>query len=207
MSGSAFSVSSGPARVTKASKHAAVRLTEAMLRPADCLNPLCAVKDLMVLTSTLLSRQPRQARMAGSGEKADRRPIDPPPIIRLRTRKAHARKKPEHLLTDNDLVTPTLTHTLFMFASLVPENSEEELFEAHGSKSALVAGSVVSSLFHLKDSSCFVFPDMSIRVEGRWRFKMSLYEVHECASIIYSLTETMLMTLSAGTASSSAQPS
>ncbi|GAA6000214.1 uncharacterized protein JCM10292_004037 [Rhodotorula paludigena] len=134
-------------------------------------------------------QQPRQARMAGSGEKADRRPIDPPPIIRLRTRKAHARKKPEHLLTDNDLVTPTLTHTLFMFASLVPENSEEELFEAHGSKNALVAGSVVSSLFHLKDSSCFVFPDMSIRVEGRWRFKMSLYEVHEdgvefCAAIL-----------------------
>lgn len=118
--------------------------------------------------------------MAGSGEKADRRPIDPPPIIRLRTRRPSARKKPAHLLTDDDLATPTLTHTLFMFASLVEEDSEEEMFEVHGSKSALVAGSVVSSLFHLRDQSCFVFPDMSVRMEGRWRFKMSLYEVSEC---------------------------
>ncbi|BGP38831.1 hypothetical protein JCM10449v2_002769 [Rhodotorula kratochvilovae] len=127
--------------------------------------------------------------MAGSGEKADRRPIDPPPIIRLRMRRPSARKKPAHLLTDADLSTPTLTHTLFMFASLVEEDSEEEMFEVHGSKSALVAGSVVSSLFHLRDQSCFVFPDMSVRMEGRWRFKMSLYEVNEegvefCTSIL-----------------------
>ncbi|GAA6055936.1 hypothetical protein JCM3770_005603 [Rhodotorula araucariae] len=134
-------------------------------------------------------QQPRQARMAGTGEKADRRPIDPPPIVRLRVRRPSARKKPAHLLTDADLSTPTLTHTLFMFASLVEEDSEEEMFEVHGSKSALVAGSVVSSLFHLRDQSCFVFPDMSVRMEGRWRFKMSLYEVNEegvefCTSIL-----------------------
>ncbi|GAA5910160.1 hypothetical protein JCM8208_006745 [Rhodotorula glutinis] len=124
-------------------------------------------------------QQPRQARMAGSGEKADRRPIDPPPIIRLRVRRPSARKKPAHLLTDDDLATPTLTHTLFMFASLVEEDTEQELFEVHGSKTAVVSGSVVSSLFHLRDQSCFVFPDMSVRMEGRWRFKMSLYEVSE----------------------------
>ncbi|GAA6008617.1 hypothetical protein JCM10207_007181 [Rhodosporidiobolus poonsookiae] len=126
-----------------------------------------------------IPQQPRQARMAGSGEKADRRPIDPPPIIRLRIRKPHARTKPGVALTDADLLTPTLTHTLFMFASLVPENSEEEMYDIAGSKSKLVAGSVVSSLFHLKDQSCFVFPDLSIRVEGRWRFKMSLFELAE----------------------------
>ncbi|GAA5840806.1 hypothetical protein JCM9279_001226 [Rhodotorula babjevae] len=124
-------------------------------------------------------QQPRQARMAGSGEKADRRPIDPPPIIRLRIRRPSARKKPAHLLTDDDLATPTLTHTLFMFASLVEEDTEQEMFELHGSKTAVVTGSVVSSLFHLRDQSCFVFPDMSVRMEGRWRFKMSLYEVSE----------------------------
>ncbi|KPV76190.1 uncharacterized protein RHOBADRAFT_42518 [Rhodotorula graminis WP1] len=124
-------------------------------------------------------QQPRQARMAGSGEKADRRPIDPPPIIRLRIRRPSARKKPAHLLTDDDLATPTLTHTLFMFASLVEEDSEQEMFEVCGSKTAVVSGSVVSSLFHLRDQSCFVFPDMSVRMEGRWRFKMSLYEVSE----------------------------
>ncbi|GAA5858370.1 hypothetical protein JCM1840_001169 [Sporobolomyces johnsonii] len=134
-------------------------------------------------------QQPRQARMAGSGEKADRRPIDPPPIIRLRLRKPAARKKPSSALTDADLVAPTLTHTLFMFASLVPSDSEDELYDLTGSKSKHVAGSVVSSLFHLKDQSCFVFPDLSVRTEGRWRFKMSLYKivedgVHFCDSIL-----------------------
>ncbi|GAA5904511.1 hypothetical protein JCM6882_008928 [Rhodosporidiobolus microsporus] len=134
-------------------------------------------------------QQPRQARMAGAGEKADRRPIDPPPIIRLRVRKPHARRVPAAQLADSDLLTPTLTHTLFMFASLVPENSEEEMYDLTGSKSKLVAGSVVSSLFHLKDQSCFVFPDLSVRTEGRWRFKMSLFElgedgVHFCTDIL-----------------------
>ncbi|GAA5823703.1 hypothetical protein JCM10212_003714 [Sporobolomyces blumeae] len=124
-------------------------------------------------------RQPRQARMAGSGEKADRRPIDPPPIIRLRLRKPAARRKPLQALTENDLVAPTLTHTLFMFASLVPENSDEELYDLTGSRTKHVAGSVVSSLFHLKDQSCFVFPDLSVRAEGRWRFKMSMFEIVE----------------------------
>lgn len=134
-------------------------------------------------------QQPRQARMAGSGEKADRRTVDPPPIIRLRIRRPSARRKSLHSLTDDDLVSPTLTHTHFCFASLVPENSEEELYELAGSKSKYVGGSVVSSLFHLKDQSCFVFPDLSVKTEGRWRFKMSLYEIVEdgvlfCDSVV-----------------------
>ncbi|GAA5836664.1 hypothetical protein JCM3766R1_006983 [Sporobolomyces carnicolor] len=133
--------------------------------------------------------QPRQARMAGSGEKADRRTVDPPPIVRLRMRRPHARRKSVHSLTDDDFVSPSLTHTHFCFASLVPENSEEELYDLAGSRSKYVGGSCVSSLFHLKDQSCFVFPDLSVKTEGRWRFKMSLYEIVEdgvifCDSIL-----------------------
>ncbi|KAL7338814.1 velvet factor-domain-containing protein [Rhodotorula toruloides] len=76
-----------------------------------------------------------------------------------------------------------------MFASLVSEDGEEEADEAAECKNALVAGTVVSSLFHLRDESCFVFPDLSIRTEGRWRFKMSLYELTEdgvrfCSSVL-----------------------
>lgn len=73
-----------------------------------------------------------------------------------------------------------MTHSLFCFASLVSEHSDEdELYLMAGSKTSHVTGSVVSSLFHLKDQSCFVFPDLSVRTEGRWRFKMSLYEIVE----------------------------
>ena len=73
-----------------------------------------------------------------------------------------------------------MTHSLFCFASLVGEHDdEEELYLMPGSKTSHVTGSVVSSLFHLKDQSCFVFPDLSVRTEGRWRFKMSMYEIVE----------------------------
>ncbi|KAI5481702.1 tuberin [Pseudohyphozyma bogoriensis] len=131
-------------------------------------------------------QQPKQARMCGSGEKADRRPIDPPPIIRLRIRRPGSKGGSKK---ESDFISPTLTHSLFMFASLVPEDSEEELYMLSGSRTKHVTGSVVSSLFHLKDQSCFVFPDLSVRTEGKWRFKMSMYEiledgVHFCSSIV-----------------------
>ncbi|KAH8092170.1 velvet factor, partial [Cristinia sonorae] len=56
-------------------------------------------------------------------------------------------------------------------------------------------GSVVSSLYHLKDSEhgnedagFFVFPDLSVRTEGSYRLKLSLFEVvgsnvYHCKSI------------------------
>ncbi|KAM0754883.1 hypothetical protein T439DRAFT_352854 [Meredithblackwellia eburnea MCA 4105] len=127
--------------------------------------------------------------MAGAGEKADRRPLDPPPIIRLRIRRPSLKNKASSSLSDDDFVSPTLTHSLFMFASLVGENDENEMYLLDGSRTKHVTGSVVSSLFHLKDQSCFVFPDLSVRTEGRWRFKMSMYEimedgVHFCSSIM-----------------------
>lgn len=49
-----------------------------------------------------------------------------------------------------------------------------------------MTGSVVSSLYHLKDvengnrdAGFFVFPDVSIRTEGSYRLKLSLFEVTE----------------------------
>ena len=47
-------------------------------------------------------------------------------------------------------------------------------------------GSVVSSLYHLKDTEnngqdagFFVFPDLCVRTEGSYRLKLILYEVVE----------------------------
>lgn len=51
-------------------------------------------------------------------------------------------------------------------------------------KTRCTTGSVVSSLYHLKDSEnqnedagFFVFPDLSVRTEGSYRLKLSLFEV------------------------------
>lgn len=51
-------------------------------------------------------------------------------------------------------------------------------------KTRCTTGSVVSSLYHLKDAEAggadagfFVFPDLSVRTEGSYRLKLSLFEV------------------------------
>lgn len=55
---------------------------------------------------------------------------------------------------------------------------------AQDGKTRCTTGSVVSSLYHLKDSEnqnedagFFVFPDLSVRTEGSYRLKLSLFEV------------------------------
>ncbi|KAH9957504.1 velvet factor-domain-containing protein [Russula dissimulans] len=69
----------------------------------------------------------------------------------------------------------------FMFASLAKPDDDTEL---HWMKTRCTTGSVVSSLYHLKDSEndnrdagFFVFPDLSVRQEGSYRLKLSLFEV------------------------------
>jgi Velvet factor len=104
----------------------------------------------------------------------------------------------------------------FMFASLAKPDDDTELhwmkvcvlfagsalitiaylfwvFLPKDGKTRCTTGSVVSSLYHLKDSEndnrdagFFVFPDLSVRQEGSYRLKLSLFEVVGCVShIIY----------------------
>ena len=65
-----------------------------------------------------------------------------------------------------------------------PEFIKVSLLRHQGGKTRCTAGSVVSSLYHLKDSenrgedaAFFVFPDLSVRMEGSYRLKLSLFEV------------------------------
>ncbi|KAM3589308.1 hypothetical protein VKS41_000176 [Umbelopsis sp. WA50703] len=71
---------------------------------------------------------------------------------------------------------------------------DEELHLLRDGKTRSTTGSVVSSLYHLKDidnadAGFFVFPDLSVRMEGNYRLKLSLFEiigkeVFHCKSII-----------------------
>lgn len=130
----------------------------------------------------VLRQQPKQSRMCGVGEKADRRPIDPPPIIQARIDAG-----------SSDCTSFLQNPYFFMYASLVPPDSDDELHLLRDGKTRSTTGSVVSSLYHLKDvdnsdAGFFVFPDLSVRMEGSYRLKMSLFEivgldVHYCASV------------------------
>ena len=80
-----------------------------------------------------------------------------------------------------------------MCAMLADADKDEELHLLSDGKTRYTTGSCVSCLYHLKDidgshQGFFVFPDLSIRIEGRYRLKLCLFEtigteVHHCKSI------------------------
>lgn len=174
--------------------------------------------------------QPKQSRMCGVGEKADRRPIDPAPIVQLRVithdqpirqsntiesasvtppverRSGHGPKVPRTPAVRSGLPVSTALGDgwedkawylenpyFFMYAMLCHAETDEELHLLNDGKTRYTSGSCVSCLYHLKDidgshQGFFVFPDLSIRVEGRYRLKLCLFEtighsVHHCKSI------------------------
>ncbi|KAJ5988060.1 Spore development regulator vosA [Penicillium waksmanii] len=104
-----------------------------------------------------IRQQPDRARVAGGKEK-ERKPIDPPPIVQLRVR---------------------------------PEDSYlAHLYDASDDRpvpvapSTALAGTLVSSLHRLKDvdnsdGGFFVFGDLSVKIEGEFRLKFTLYEMRK----------------------------
>ncbi|KAI8328557.1 velvet factor-domain-containing protein [Chlamydoabsidia padenii] len=131
-------------------------------------------------------QQPKQSRMCGVGEKADRRPIDPPPIVQLRVVDPSLPPLEANAYLQNPYY--------FMYVSLMAADLEEEVHLLRDGKTRSTTGSVVSSLYHLKDTNntdagFFVFPDLSVRMEGKYRLKFSLFEiigkeVFHCKSIL-----------------------
>lgn len=116
---------------------------------------------------------------------ADRRPIDPPPIVQLRvTTPNDASGGLPPINADKEASAFLQNPYYFMFASLAAPDSDEELHLLKDGKTRYTTGSVVSSLYHLKDhenggkdAGFFVFPDLSVRTEGSYRLKLSLFEV------------------------------
>jgi len=64
-----------------------------------------------------------------------------------------------------------------MYASLIAEKTDEEIHLLRDGKTRSTTGSIVSSLYRLKDvdstdGAFFVFPDLSVRMEGSYRLKV-----------------------------------
>ncbi|KAK4962806.1 velum formation-related protein [Elasticomyces elasticus] len=131
-------------------------------------------KDGKQLLYTLeVLQQPVRARACGAGAKssADRRPVDPPPIVMLRIFDG---QKP-----DQD-ITFSMNANYFLFATL-----EQARPMAHGrvaeSKQQLtvLTGTPVAGMVYLdrpNPAGYFIFPDLSVRHEGKYRLGFSLYE-------------------------------
>ncbi|KAJ7850448.1 hypothetical protein B0H13DRAFT_2360713 [Mycena leptocephala] len=129
-------------------------------------------------------QEPKQARMCGIGGKADRRPIDPPVIVQLRVIDP-ASAPPPPLQTTPPTPPPPPPHPLpppladdeppytnlagyaqsflqnpyyFMFASLAKPDDDTELHWLKDGRTRCTTGSVVSSLYALKDPTAAPAP-------------------------------------------------
>lgn len=123
-------------------------------------------------------RQPRLAYLSEASKRTGKRPLDPPPVIRLRTESADLDDEgdgPEE--PEDNAAFSRLTHNLFLFATLLPEDAQTKDDEVRQARNDLVNGTLFSSLSQFRGQSCFAFPDLNVLAEGRWRFCMSLYEL------------------------------
>jgi hypothetical protein len=115
-------------------------------------------------------QQPERARACGSGAKssADRRPVDPPPIVELR-------------IFENDQdVTFAYNANFFLHASL--ENARPLAAGRAApsiSTSPVLTGTPVAGMAYLDrptPAGYFIFPDLSVRHEGKYRLSFALLE-------------------------------
>lgn len=118
-------------------------------------------------------QQPERARACGSGAKssADRRPVDPPPIVELRIYEGDK--------ADKD-ITFQVNANYFLFATL-----EQARPIAQGrvpqdpARLTVLTGTPVAGMVYLdrpEAAGYFIFPDLSVRHEGKYRLGFSLYE-------------------------------
>ncbi|KAF6824888.1 sexual development activator [Colletotrichum musicola] len=126
--------------------------------------------DLTVL------QQPERARACGSGSKsaADRRPVDPPPVVQLKVGKGASRE-------DKKDVTMAYNSNFFLYAELSPARplAHGRVQSASATQPPVLTGMPVSGMAYLDrptEAGYFLFPDLSVRHEGRYVLAFHLYE-------------------------------
>ncbi len=104
---------------------------------------------------------------------ADRRPVDPPPVVELRLFEGEGSNK-------NDI---TFSHNanFFCFATLLDARpiAHGRVQNSPQQTPPVLSGMAVSSMAYLDrpaEAGYFIFPDLSVRHEGRYKLKFSLWE-------------------------------
>ncbi|KAI1179678.1 velvet factor-domain-containing protein [Nemania sp. FL0916] len=122
-------------------------------------------------------QQPERARACGSGPKssADRRPVDPPPVVILRVLEGEAYETARDITFDYNV-------DFFCYASLEHSRpiANGRVQTAAATSPPVLTGFPVSGCCYLDrpdPAGYFLFPDLSVRHEGRYRLVFSLYEL------------------------------
>ena len=114
----------------------------------------------------------------------ERKPIDPPPIVQLIV---NPRKDPARTFLQNPY--------LILTARLIRKGDDEQ-DEQSGLKESDLTGTLVSSLYSLKDTDnsqggFFVFGDLSVRRVGTYRLAFILYELKLAEKECWLLSRTV----------------
>ena len=138
-------------------------------------------------------QQPERARACGSGAKcmtgmanpvfrdfytnlsiasADRRPVDPPPVVELKVYEREGDTKSDITLSHNA--------NFFLFTTLESARAMAKgRMPATQQAFPVLTGSPVAGMAYLdrpNPAGYFIFPDLSVRHEGKYRLSFSLFE-------------------------------
>ncbi|KAL1850449.1 hypothetical protein Daus18300_012927 [Diaporthe australafricana] len=124
--------------------------------------------DLQVL------QQPERARACGSGPKssADRRPVDPPPVVQMKIFEGAHRENAKD-------ITFAYNADFFLYANLHHAHEVASGRVAPPSTPPVLTGMPVSSMILLDrptEAGYFIFSDLSVRHEGKYFLTFSLME-------------------------------
>ncbi|KAL2168129.1 hypothetical protein VTG60DRAFT_344 [Thermothelomyces hinnuleus] len=129
-------------------------------------------------------QQPKYACVA-IGKGKERKPIDPPPIVQLLV---NPRKDPARTFLQNPY--------LILTARLIRKGDEDSQDDQSAPKESDLTGTLVSSLYSLKDTDnsqggFFVFGDLSVRRVGTYRLAFILYELRLAEKECWLLSRTV----------------
>ncbi|KAJ2897112.1 uncharacterized protein MKZ38_004967 [Zalerion maritima] len=130
----------------------------------------------------LIVRQNPECAKVAVGKEKDRKPVDPPPILQL---KCHG-DQAQHFLQ---------SPYFFCSCALAPESDTTTTPPSNS-----IVGTLVSSLHKLKDSDnsdggFFVFGDLSVKQEGRFRLQFDLFELRDGRCIHHTAVQSDIFTV------------
>ncbi|CAG8819785.1 31879_t:CDS:2, partial [Racocetra persica] len=142
-----------------------------------------------------VSQEPVRARMCGFGDK-DRRPIDPPPVVRLIVTSTDGTSVPESSIDHSMMIVHAglwsedckEEHSLVINPSTIPTQSAGPSSTVMSlntpSSTRNLMGHCTSSAYVLNNHSgqqgiYFIFQDLSVRTEGTFTLKFSFCNVKE----------------------------
>ncbi|KAI9271359.1 velvet factor-domain-containing protein [Sporodiniella umbellata] len=113
-------------------------------------------------------QHPKRARLCSFKEKVDRRPLDPPPIVQLHQKNS---------ISFNNYWNSS---SFFLLATMIDPSNGHDINVVNGHKTT--AGTISQSLHKLRDTdnregAFFVFSDISIRIEGAFSLKFTLFQI------------------------------